>query len=806
MLAAQRLLFGLKRLLLKPALSLPVVISLGCTLAAVLTMLTIFHALLIRPLPNISNPQQLSLHNLVLQMGSVQVNMFTKPLFAHFRNYMQSYGDWAYLEVYHQQPVEIAQQQHQLTQLQASAGSAEILGLRLLLGDSAGGDSAQLAGATDSVWISETTWQQLYHRDPAIVGKALHYQDKAYKIAGVYQDLLAFPTKAPLQRLQFWQFLAEAQLRNATADAFGAASELVLRGSQRPDQTAINAWLEQAKADFAVLQNTGAGSIQTTQRDYRLAVLGDSVELIWLLLAVTMALLLIAALNLTNLMLAHYQSRQQEFAVQLLTGCSVPRLKVLVALENLPMIAAALLLGLLGCMWLIRSLPLWANNSLPLLNTIGLNASIVAVFVLLGLLLLVLFSAPLPLPKNLAMALSGSGKGQAKQLRPVLVNSLFLLQLVLSTAIICGSALLAYQSYLKIYGDLGFERVNSYLLSLSPRNNAPHKDAKEDNLATADQRASYQHYQTRNQLLADLISKQWPQAVISYSQHQPISSHVVFGKFTEPASNTAITSMLASVDNQYFAMFDIALLHGSLFSDQSADGQIIVDLNIAQLLSPADPAQAIGKRLDDRSIVGVVESIRSGIKLPTSYIVGKALATEPQRLLVLLPDGQTLTEPALQTALGELASEYPQQLIIGLQQEFQQQTRDRRMHLYLILAVSMTSLLLAVLGITGISQQQSRQQRYELAVRLATGASQQQLLWFSAKRSGLWLLLGLMIGAGLTWWILQYLSGYFSIIHTFHWQHLLALQLIFLAVAVSALLLPGWQVIRRDPMQSLRQP
>ena len=104
-------------------------------------------------------------------------------------------------------------------------------------------------------------------------------------------------------------------------------------------------------------------------------------------------------------------------------------------------------------------------------------------------------------------------------------------------------------------------------------------------------------------------------------------------------------------------MFDIALLHGSLFSDQSADDQIIVDLNIAQLLSPADPAQAIGKRLDNRSIVGVVESIRSGIKLPTSYIAGKALATEPQRLLVLLPDGQTLTEPALQTALGELASE-----------------------------------------------------------------------------------------------------------------------------------------------------
>lgn len=801
MLATQRLLFGLKRLLLKPELSLPVVLSLGCTLAAVLTVLTIFHALIIRPLPHISNPEQLSLHNLQLQMGPVQVNAFTRPIFAHFRQYMQSYGDWAYLEVSNQQPVEVAQQQHQLTHMQASAGSAEILGLRLLRGD-----SAQQADGTDSVWISETTWHQLYQGDLAIVGKALNYQGKAYKIAGVYQDLLAFPTTSPLQNLQFWQFLDETQLRNATTDAIGAASELVLRGDQRPDRAAINAWLEQAKADFPMLQSTGPGSIETTQRDYRLAVLGDSVELIWLLLAVTMALLLIAAMNLTNLMLAHYQSRQQEFAVQLLTGCSVARLKALVALENLPMIAASLLIGVMGCMWLLRSLPLWASNSLPLLNTIGLHANIFAVFVLLGLLLLVLFSAPLPLPKNLAMALSGSGKGQVKQLRPVLVNSLFLLQLMLSTTIICASALLAYQSYLKIYGDLGFERVNSYLLSLSPRDNAANKDAKADNLTAAEQNASYQHYQTRNKLLAELISKQWPQAVISYSQHQPISYMVTFAKLTEPASDTSITSMQASVDNQYFAMFGIELLHGSLFSDQTANDQIIVDLEIAHLLSAADPAQAIGKRLNDRTVIGVVESIRGGIKLPTSYIVSKAAATEPQRLLVLLPDGQTLTESALQTALGELATEYPQQRIIGLQQAFQQQTQDRRMHLYLILTVSMTSLLLAVLGITGISQQQSRQQRYELAVRLATGASQQQLLWFSAKRSGLWLLLGLMTGAGLTWLILQYLSGYFSIIHTFRWQHLLVLQLLFMAVALSALLLPGWQVIRRDPMQSLRQP
>lgn len=796
MLATQRLLFGLKRLLLQPALSLPVVLSLGSTLAAVLTVLAIYHALIIRPLPNIRAPEQLSLHHLAVSMGSMQINLINQPLFLNFRRYLQHYGDWAYLVSQPKEMVEIATQQHQLTVLEASAGTAELLGLQLLAGE-----SGLTANAHSGVWISETSWQQLFQRDAAIVGNTVQHQGNTYKIAGVYQDILAIPGSPAPTALQMWRFFGEDAAQNAAKDSFGSGALIVLRGKQQPDDAALKAWLQHAQQDFPVLSMLATqGNIQAKHQDYRQAVLGDSARLIWLLLAVTLTLLLIAALNLTNLLLAHYQSRQQEFAVQLLTGCSVWRLKMLVAVENLSLIIPALLFAVVGSLWLIRSLPVWAGNSLPLLNNIELNAVVVLLFLLLGLLLLLLFSAPLPVPKQLASAFNSSGKGQYKQQSALLVNSLFVGQLLLSSVLICGSALLAYQGYRQIYTDYGFNRVNSYLLKAAAQPEDPRSTGHA--LTATDE----QQYQLRNTLLQQKITQAFPQAMVSNSRQQPIEPAVTILRVVQEHSQLAVISNIASVDNQYFALYGIQLLHGSFFSEQAAQQQIIIDLPTAEMLSSGAPANAVGQQLGDYKIVGVVNAVKSINKMPTSYLFTKAAADAAQRLVVVLPEGESLSVPAVQSALAELAAEYPLLSVESLQQHWRDSTRQTRMHFYLISAITLTSLLLAVLGIAGISQQQSRQKRYELAVRLATGASQQQLLWFTAARSGALLILGLLAGGVLTFLLLGYLSGYFKFINTLSSQHLLVLQLLLLLVAVTALLVPCWQVIRRDPMQSLRHP
>jgi hypothetical protein len=318
MLYLQRFRFGLKRLFLQPALSVPVVLSLGLTLAAVLTVLSVYYTLMIRPLPQIQAPEQLSVRNLKVDFGATSVNLLNQSIFAHFKQHLRSYGQWGFVSAVSNERVQTSQQEHQLTRLDASAGVPELLGVQLLLGN-----SSTAADQNSGVWISETVWQQLYQRDAEVIGQTLSYKGKAHKIAGVYKDVLAIPTSPEPAALQFWHFFDDTKQKSSGQVNFGSSGVTIFRGQKQPDEATIQQWLQQFLQDAPELSKL---SIVSSQRDYRAEILGDKVKLIWLLLAVTLTLLLIAALNLTNLLLAHYQSRSQEFAVQMLTGCSADRM------------------------------------------------------------------------------------------------------------------------------------------------------------------------------------------------------------------------------------------------------------------------------------------------------------------------------------------------------------------------------------------------------------------------------------------------------------------------------------------------
>ncbi|WP_233080987.1 FtsX-like permease family protein [Rheinheimera soli] len=794
MLYLQRLIFGLRRLFLQPALSVPIILSLGLTLAAVLTVLSIYYALMVRPLPQIKAPEQLSIHSAQVKLGSTDLSVMNKALFMHFKQHMQSYGEWAYVISQTEKTAHIEQQEHQLTLLEASAGAPELLGIQLLLGE-----SSATADEQSGVWISESVWQQLYKADTAVIGKTLSYEDHIYKIAGVYKDTIAIPTPQRPTALQFWQFFDKKIQQSAETNSFGMPGIAILRGQQQPDEAAMLQWVELAKQDYIYLSRlVTAGVFGSTHEGYHAKILGDSAKLVWLLLAVTFTILVIAALNLTNLLLAHYQSRRQEFAVQMLTGCSALKLKLLVAIENLALVVPAVILGVLASLWLIKSLPLIVGYSLPLLNSIHLDNTVLGILSVIGAVLLLLFSWPVQIPAQLAESLSGSGKGQQKQQNATLVNCLFVGQLVLSTIIVCGSALLAYQGYREVYTDYGFERVNSYLIDTNPTNSTPYGPEQRQ------EKSSRQQYQQQNELLQKKLRQHWPDAIVMNSRQQPISSSMHISQLSDKQSNIVVNTNFALVDGQYFAAYSIPLLYGRSFTAEDSELQVIIDLTTAKAFSADDPSQMIGRRLGEKQVIGIVASTKNINKMPTSYYLSMPLSAESQQLVVVLPDGEYLTALEVKKALGELAAEYPELRIESMRQNWLDNTRQERLNFYLISAIAATSLVLALLGIAGISQQQSRQKRYEIAVRMATGASRRQLLWFATRRSGLLLLLGLLAGSGLTLLIFNYLSGYFSLLSAMNWQALLVLELLLMWVALSAMLWPCWQVIRKDPIQTLR--
>ncbi|GAB2911847.1 FtsX-like permease family protein [Rheinheimera gaetbuli] len=807
MLYLHALTFGLKRLYLQPRLCLPVIVSLGLSLAAMLVVLTLCYTILIQPLPQVRQAEQLTVQKINLQFGRVEIGLIDQHRFVSLQRQFASYGDWGYLTSSTKDNIEANAQHFSATVFFSSNNTPQLLGIALI-----NGHAPTQANADQAVWISESLWKNRFNRSADVIGKSLTLQDKAYSIAGVMPDFYAAADNHQFSAEQVWQVFDPATTAPfSESTRFGSNASIILRSDGAlPSEAELAHWLENEKqqAPKALAPIFQDASFNTSQQGYRQYLLADSQKLLWLLLAVTAGLFSIAALNLTNVLLAHYQSRQHEFAVQTVSGCRKATLRLLIALENISLILPAILLALLAAQWLFRLIPTLAGDAIPLAQSVELNGITLISAAALGAILLWLFSLPVHSNENsLTTKLNQSGKGSSKQQKAVLIKCLLLLQLAIASVLITSTAALAWHSYKEIFTGWGFNMVNSYQIRLQKEQQFSVLTGNSDN-STAEQKAS--SYRQQRLQLQQALQQHWPQATVLDSNNQPISDALTIGMLKSAADAPNIEHTIAVVEPRHFATFGIPLLHGRSFSADEALRTIIVDLNFARLLQPADPAQAVGQTLyannDAYQIIGVVANVKTNRK-PLPHRYSPTNASNPvidwQQLVLVLPEQLPITEADVSLALAELATGYTVKLF-PLQQLWQDLTRQSRIYFYLICLFSATTLLLALLGTAGVSQMRAQQRRYELAVRMATGASQQNLLWLLGRESGILVLSGLALGALVTTLAYQQLQRSFSTLPEFNSTVFISLNLLLLTVALATLLWPGWQVIRQDPMKTLR--
>lgn len=791
-------LFGLKRLYWQPKLCVPVVASLGLTLAAALVVLTLGYSILFKPLPHINQAEQLSVQQVDLQFGRFNVNFIDKHRFVSLQRYFANYGDWGFFSTKKEDNVLLNDKKISASLFTTSNNLPELLGVPLLLG------AAPAAATEQQVWISESLWHSYFAADTHIIGKALEIQQKHYTIAGVLPDFYAVPDSHQLVAEQIWQFfepqLTAAQSTDAT---FGSNATIILRSTQQPTAAAIQQWLDeektQAPATMAPMFQMATFSI--SQQSYRQLILGDSQKLLSLLLLVTLGLFIIASLNLTNVLLAHYNSRQHEFAVQRFAGCSNSTLRVLVALENLSLLVPAAILGLLAAQWLIRLLPTLAGSALPMTQSITLNSSSLICVILLCGMLLWLFSLPVNIKDAaLSSVLSQSGKGNTQQQKSLLIKSVLVIQLGISSILITSTAALAWQSYLQLYTGWGFTMVNSYEIQLTPKQ--MQENLRNTQLSMPDQQLSLQ--------LQTALQQNWPDALVLQSKSQPISASLAISKLRPADSTNAIDHTFSIIDNQHFTAFDITLLHGRHFNADEDPNAVIIDLNFASLLQPGAPANALGQQLVSENasfnVVGIAANVKtSRTAIPHRYSPTTFTGyTQPwQSHVMILPPGNTLTETSVSAALAELAEPYDIKLN-AMRDSWLRLTQQSRIYFYLICIISATTLLLAMLGTAGVSQMRAQQRRYELAVRMATGASQQRLLWLLGKESGILVLGAITLSALVTTLLYQQVQRQFSQLPEFNISVFVCLNLLLLSIALLTLLLPSWRAIKQDPIKILR--
>lgn len=374
---------GISRIFTLPRLSLPLIVTLGLTLAAVLTVVAIANTLLFKPLPDINEE---NLYQVELQMAfneGLTVPFFSDPRrVASAKARFDDALSWGYIS-----PgggiATINNTNVTVTYFSAASGSPELLGLTLIMGQGSNIDNAE-----EGVWISKTLWQSAYGEITDMSQQTIRLEGVDYPIFGVFDDLTSMNQVSLSGQLleQVWQFEPlEQTLAEPDAIVLNLGPITFVRGpaNRLPTASDLEQWfVDYVNTDITIdrareflLSKPVSGQVI----GYRDAFIGDSQRLVFVLLFAMLSLLIMACLNLLNMFIAHYQSRGKEFAIQICMGSSIAKLRSFIFTENLPMFLMATVLGLLTAGWLIKVLPTIAGDNLPLLDQISVDATSVLI-------------------------------------------------------------------------------------------------------------------------------------------------------------------------------------------------------------------------------------------------------------------------------------------------------------------------------------------------------------------------------------------------------------------------------------------
>tara|TARA_R110002167_G_scaffold19055_7_gene70789 strand:- start:15484 stop:17979 length:2496 start_codon:yes stop_codon:yes gene_type:complete len=820
---------GVARILTLPRLSIPLILTLGLTLGAVLSVIAISSTLLYQPLQGVQNENKLQTFEYRLKMSeTLSVSYWNMNRLAAFSERFADLGEWAGITP-SEQDVAINETIYPTTSYNASNNILDILGAKLILGD-----DVTIASPTKYVWISESLWQSAYGGVKSVLGKQINANNKNYIIAGVIEDVMAISSNQAILNQQVW-FISDLNEVKAQPDNVGNVSSEIdylivktLNGQEKlPTLAQTDEWL----VDYFT-QNVDAENLQmyldflsktdkkVVTESYRSNMLGDTEDLIIALFAAVIGLLLMATLNLLNLFIAHYQGRTKEFAIQISLGASLLKVRTLVLLENLPSFLLAAVTGLLVTGWVLKSLPLIAGDSMPMIDAIGINVTTIIASVAIILILSVLFSALALVDidkKALANNLNSSGKGIQAQSNQWLSRVLMVVQLSIASVLLTASVMITTQSYQAVYQDLGYDIGNGYNVMV---------DIADDEYIT--QLREWDNYQDSEvkTLLADisaLIENRVADSHVVIPAVAPISSELQVQAFQDQENNgQRVIYQIRRLSSDFFSTFNIEMLVGANLTQAQIDNdeaRIVIDANMAKTMFPnLTNDEIIGKaiQLDPSSerppliITGIVANtisqtgMAAPLTLPAVYS-HRIDGGSNLQFTIMMPEGKILSAKMLDAELKRQFPRLSNLQVRPLTDIWQQQTLNQRVSLWIVLAMTGLTLFLAAIGVAGLTQMTTNHRKFELAIRMATGAKQMKLINFILK-DALWMLvIGLGLGFVASVFSYQQLEQQLDMLPNFNWLAMSLLDVGLITIVMFSVFMPAWKVISSDPMQALRQ-
>jgi predicted permease len=801
--------YGTRTLLRSPEFAIVSVLVMALGIGATTSLFTMVRAVLLRPLPFRDSGKLVMLYEHYRHNnGGDGFNAVAPGDYREWRSQTHGFEDMAAMRSYggilsgvHSELPEVVQSEGGSANLFPLLGVAPAFG-RLFT------EAEDKPKGEPAVLLTWSLFQRRFAGDPSIIGKQIHLDTIPTTVVGVLPNWFTYPDA----RVQYWVPYAQTFSEGDYSMHAGHQSEVVAR--LKPDISVEAATHEVSAVQYRIRL---AYATRPVAEDVWSRPMIDGLvrnvrtQMLVLLCAVG-CMLLIACLNLSNLLVARAASRRKEVAIRASLGGGRLALIREQMTESLLICMAGgglgLLLSLASTHWLAAN---WRN--LPRADSVHVDGLVFAFAVGLVVatgLLAGLVPAISSTGKGLLSALrasSRSASGSALEAR--LRKSMLTVEIALTVMLLVSAGLL-FKSFLHLrMADLG---------------------CRIDHVITMKFGLPEIQYDTRDKVMLfhqSLLERvrRLPgvrgAALVSVAPGSGPHDDMVFTILEKPAPSYTLQyeAMTLTADPQYFSVMQIPLLRGRVFTEHERlnnDHYIVVSKQfVDQFFSGDDP---IGKhvRVDWNDMGEIYEII--GEVGDTIYDVTKPveatmyfpiLSGSPEHTSEATIVAWTSIDPLamsipIQQQISALEPELPVYNVLTMDQILGKSTATQGFAANLVLAFASLSLLLAAVGLYGVLSYLVTQRVSEIGIRVALGAQREQILsliLFDGLRPAfIGLILGLTASAGTTQLIRSMLYG----TEPTDPAVIGAVILTLLLIALFACIFPAWRASRLDPMQALR--
>jgi predicted permease len=802
---SQDIRFGIRTLLKDRAFTIVALLALSIGIGANTAIFSVVNGILFRPLPY-QDPEKIIT---MWEPSSGHTLGLTDLEFFDIREKNQAFEDVA-AYVTGSANLTGNSEPERIMGTWVSSGFFRVLSVQPLLGRTF---AAEDDTPTPSVVVlSHRLWQRRFAFDSNIIGQQVSVNGKVRTIIGVMPKGFQFFHKDVEMWLPLGLDRANLNPGDRSYYVIGRLKNTVTLDQARSHMNNLSA---QLAAEYKRRFPKGVNSTDSlTLIPLKEFIVGDVRPALLILFAAIGFVLLIACVNVVNLILARGETRQKEIAIRMALGVSRLRIVQQLLTESLLLSLLGGALGFLFAFWGVRALIAFAPANLPRTSEINLDGTVLIFTFLISVLSAFVFGLVPGLQSSNPGLLLGMKEGfstgtKGRRTRQMLV----VCEIALAVVLVAGAGLMIKSFVRLLHVDPGFNSKNVLTLQIT----LPYLKYR-----TSDQINSfYQRLLEKVETFPGIEAA----GTITILPLSGLNSNASFEIEGRPRASAEVVQNAdyRIVSLNYFHAMGITLKKGRHFAasdHKDAPGVVIINEAMAnQFWRNEEP---VGKRINLAvpgspwlNIIGVMKDVKhhalNAPSKPEMYFLqsqnayGNPLGVYPSVTIAV----RGSTDPFsiigfVKYAVRALDKDVPVAKIATMDQVLSDSVAQPRFMMFLLTIFAVVALMLSAVGVYGMIAYSVTQRRHEIGIRMALGAQNGSVLKLIMKQGMSLSVTGVILGLCLAFALTRVITGLLFQVSATDPLTFIGISSLLLAVSLAAIFIPARRALSVDPILTLR--